>query len=1252
MRKYHSLDTGIELNLTSGHVSEAELYIDEFYFGLLVDGNFDAKVNYGHFSENPYPGLRPFRTTEFPIFKGRDRHVQHLAEKLKQAKFLAVIGSSGTGKSSLVRAGLIPKLYEGIIPEAGHYWNIAICRPGKDPIANLAVALSSIASEAFDKKQIPEKFRQIKPKLDASSYGILDIQDDIIASKRKNGPLLIIIDQFEELFRYRRNRVYGYPVEKRFVNLLLEASKGKNVYVIITMRSEFLGDTIEYRNLPEAINDGQYLVPKLNRAEVRDAIEGPLELTSHSIDDSLIEVLINELEAEQDAQNHDQLPILQHAMMRTFQHAHKQQSDKLITEEDYKEVGGMAHALDQHAEEIYENLCRLENGLSCSKNQELAKIVFQALTDISVGHKGGRRPTRLEDLYEIISNDKLKTDHPSLDAVIDQFRGEDVNFIVPSTPNKLYGRDILDISHESLMRIWSKLKVWIEEERRSAYLYRQLNLRREMWEKGEDVRIKGVLLEEIQKIFRDYKPLCAAWAGKYHPTIDNKVFNDEIESRIKRLEQEGGKSSIEELRDRAIKERNEEIFVANKKYLEECIAAADESRKRQEKYTNDLRKANDDYRSANEELKQAKFHLQNSYEKLADSTKKIEATNKSLEKSNKSLVEAKRQLEESNRNLEESKNDLNKQKSKLEATNKSLAESNNELTNAKLELETSNKQLQESRNKLNEQKNELASRNLELKKSQTELETTNSKLADTNKDLEKSKRTLTRRSRIILGLFILALGSLIFSIWIGKELSGYHKKEFFAAFKNHDFPKAWSHYSAISEMHFPDLLTKEDSMSRSVLLPFIGEEGEIASDSRHVAVANNEQIVIYPLQGNTAETVQRYSYTNDSILRDESSYKEFSSFDTKLWLTKLASSNATHEWFIRKYQLFVSDADELYNFQKKSPIDTIDNKQAVALVKHPIVNESKNEGVFIVYVKDGRIVQRRLDGPTQYTREVDIEKGDWQRDSTVNKVNFDYSLEDNPSYIIYRGNRQKYVVDLINMHLVKVIPKGWYCRFFDKYLFYSDLANISGQIHYSGVDLSTKTPIKDRYTSAPTGNFNSMNKSKIVSIVFQSIFYSFRDSVQTTIREAGAVEYWRPIPLDSVKYSQNRLSIPMSRSEAFVMNTPASHDYELMFTGKLAPKSDPNVYFAVFRPLRPSKGPNSGYQEQIVIANAGTMKQRRLYFPEDWHVDFAPLQRQNKLFLKLKNARSGRLAIIQLTEDLNERDYLREIFEYDRSQAK
>ncbi|MFT3908237.1 MAG: hypothetical protein QM737_02330 [Ferruginibacter sp.] len=516
--------------------------VDEFYLDLQTDGRTISLLSEEKIAERPFPGLRPFKTSEFQLFKGRDGQAQELIERLNENHFLAVIGSSGTGKSSLVRAGLIPQLHGGFLHKAGSSWEIAICRPGQDPIKNLSVALTSVKTKSKSNEILLKENESIEEALRLSPYGIIEVYKKMQAEKTgEQSNLLVIIDQFEELFRYTRNQPaaegISLNIENDFVQLLLNASAGieKHIYVIITMRSEFLGDCVRYKGLPEAINKSQYLVPQLTRNQVREVIELPLLRAGKKSAPKLVEILINEIESEKLKENLDQLPILQHALMRSYDKAFK--ADPPATEmshEHYKAIGSMSGALAKHADEVFEELGRLSKKNITAETPApdlllIAKLVFQALTDSTSDQKGGRRPTKLRTIYGIAS--VITDSKKAIDYVIDYFRHPDISFIMPPANTTLYPDLMLDISHESLMRNWPELKQWMQEEVDASELYKKLNERREQNDKDPGTWIKGILLRELQ----DWQKTGlhnAVWAARYQKPDAGK--NASVEELYKR----------------------------------------------------------------------------------------------------------------------------------------------------------------------------------------------------------------------------------------------------------------------------------------------------------------------------------------------------------------------------------------------------------------------------------------------------------------------------------------------------------------------------------------------------------------------------------------------------------------------------------------------------------------------------------------------------------------------------------------------
>ena len=492
---------------------------------------------------NPFPGLRPFREEEEYLFFGRERQVDVMVDKLAVRRFLAVVGTSGSGKSSLVNCGLRPALRRGGMARAGSAWRMAQFRPGGDPIKAMARTLAQpgvlFTSLDFGGEALED---MVEATLGMSNLGVVDLFEQAQLSGQAN--LLLIVDQFEELFRYQQQQASGSssvpnPTDERavaFVNLLLEAAKSEHpIYVVLTMRSDFLGDCARFSGLPEAVNEGQYLVPRLTREERRAAITGPIAVGGGEISPVLLTRLINDV-----GDNPDQLSILQHALNRTWaQWQRERQANEPISLSHYESIGTMAHALDQHAERAFAEL-------TTDRQKKICEVVFQALTDKGSDARGVRRPTSFGALCAIA--DASPTE---VVAVLEAFRKPSRSFLMPPSPEPVGPETIIDISHESLMRVWNRLKDWVEREAESAGQYRRLVQNAMLQARGS----AGLMTDPELSLMLEWQQIWqpnAAWAERYQTGFEQAIFFLE-QSRNARdgarlLEKEEGRRALRRAR--------------------------------------------------------------------------------------------------------------------------------------------------------------------------------------------------------------------------------------------------------------------------------------------------------------------------------------------------------------------------------------------------------------------------------------------------------------------------------------------------------------------------------------------------------------------------------------------------------------------------------------------------------------------------------------------------------------------------------
>lgn len=428
-------------------------------------------------ARQPFLGLRHFDEEDADLFFGRDEQVGELLARIGVIRFVAVIGSSGTGKSSLVRAGLVPALRAGFLTTAGTRWSIVTTRPGRAPIRALASKLERVLG-----------LRDVETTLRRGPLGIVEA----IGSARQqpaatpsegdaarpdpegNGNVLIVVDQFEEIFRQlSESRAPAMTAEERaideaiseeaaaFVGLLLEAAARPNasIYVLLTMRSEYLGACSRFRNLAERINEGLYLVPRMRRDQLEEAIEGPAAVAGALFSGELLQRLLNE-----SGDDPDQLPVLQHALRRTWAHLEDVTKGKVLVESRYYEsTGGLQRGMDIHAEAIYRDLD--------DRAKQIVAAAFRCLTELDAANNAVRRRSSLANVAKVVG-----CSEEELLKALEGFLNDEAALLSLSSPDDKAEHRVLDLTHESLILRWHRLG---GEQGRGGWLQQEAALRDE-----------------------------------------------------------------------------------------------------------------------------------------------------------------------------------------------------------------------------------------------------------------------------------------------------------------------------------------------------------------------------------------------------------------------------------------------------------------------------------------------------------------------------------------------------------------------------------------------------------------------------------------------------------------------------------------------------------------------------------------------------------------------------------------------------
>jgi len=446
--------------------------------------------------ETIYPGLRAYSKDEKDIFFGREDQLYSLIEQLSFSRYIAVVGNSGCGKSSLVNEGLIPAFEKGSLVHQGDKWKYAYLHPGSQPLKELTKALLKDTAIGKERANFKNNEMFLLANLKRNSFGLIDAIDETPLDINTN--LGLIVDQFEEIFRSKH--IADNNEVSSFVYLLIETAKQTKypIYVVITMRSDFIGECSAFYHLSEIVAKNLFLTPRLTIKQLRDIIIKPAEIKKATVESMLVSKLINDMES-----NQDQLPILQHILMRMWtKYASK---SKKFTFQDYEEIGPLEDGLSKHANSIYDDLN--------VEQKEITKKLFKCLIDNTNKHRDMRKSITLEEAANIINIKPVK-----LEEIVVKFSSEHCNFLTYSKID-----EVIDISHESLIRQWDRLIKWAEQEKDAVITYFDLkkNINSAKKEKRKKQSyLNGFILEKALDWKNNTKPN-EYWASRHEENKSN-----------------------------------------------------------------------------------------------------------------------------------------------------------------------------------------------------------------------------------------------------------------------------------------------------------------------------------------------------------------------------------------------------------------------------------------------------------------------------------------------------------------------------------------------------------------------------------------------------------------------------------------------------------------------------------------------------------------------------------------------------------
>ena len=412
-------------------------------------------------AENPYKGLRAFEEGDAPDFFGREKLVEQLVARLETTRFLAVVGPSGSGKSSVVRAGLIPALRQGAFAGSDR-WPIADMFAGSDPIAGLEAALL---------RTTPDPPSTLIDQLERDEHGL---HHSILRLLPSDGTeLVLVIDQFEEVFTL----VEDEAVRTHFLESLRAAvtDPHSRLRVVATLRADFYDRPLMYRGFAELFHSRVEAVIPLSPDELERAISGPAKRVDVSLEPTLVATMLADVAEEPGA-----LPLMEYALTELFE----RRDGPVLTLDAYQRIGGVSAALGRRAEELYDDLQ--------DEGKEAARQLFLRLVALGEGAEDTRRRVPRAEIASLDEDEKAMT------TVIDMFGAAR---LLSFDRDARTGAPTIELAHEAMLTAWPRLHYWIDAAREDIRTERRLAAAARDWieaDRESSFLLSGSRLEQAE----------------------------------------------------------------------------------------------------------------------------------------------------------------------------------------------------------------------------------------------------------------------------------------------------------------------------------------------------------------------------------------------------------------------------------------------------------------------------------------------------------------------------------------------------------------------------------------------------------------------------------------------------------------------------------------------------------------------------------------------------------------------------------